>query len=158
MSLRHSDVGYQVDVVSPFLVLSGSHYIDENIMAISAFSQAVLKGFDDPETGCVSHDQVAFQSCRQAYFLKQQNQILQNQQQQSNEILRQENTGLKTQAAKIQSELDALKTQPTSTATTGSSVQPQMGVNGNGNVIVFSLLLIIAILATVIITKHFSKK
>jgi len=110
MSLRHSDVGYQVDVVSPFLVLSGSHYIDENIMAISAFSQAVLKGFDDPETGCVSHDQVAFQSCRQAYFLKQQNQILQNQQQQSNEILRQENTGLKTQAAKIQSELDALKT------------------------------------------------
>jgi len=38
------------------------------------------KKYEDPETGCSSIDEVAFQSCREAYFLKQQNQILQNQQ------------------------------------------------------------------------------
>lgn len=88
----------------------------------------------DPETGCFFRSD-QFELCRQAYFLKQQNKILQ---QQASEKMPQ--------------------TQPTTTATTVSSASPQVEINQNGNIIVFSLVLIIAILVTAMITRHLSKK
>jgi len=38
----------------------------------------------DPETGCKSFDPVALQSCRQAFFLKQQNELIRQQNELSN--------------------------------------------------------------------------
>jgi hypothetical protein len=38
------------------------------------------KQYDDPETGCHATDETALQSCREAYFLNQQNQIIQQEQ------------------------------------------------------------------------------
>ena len=49
----------------------------------------------DPETGCVgANSDTVFQLCRQNYFIKQQNQILQNQQPSPKP---EENTQLKTE-------------------------------------------------------------
>lgn len=101
---------------------------------------ANLKPQSDSETGCVSFDPLAFQACRQAYFLKQQNQILL--QQQASGKLKDENT--------------MTQVQPTTTAMVASSSYPQ--INESGNMIMFSLILIIVILVTVMVTRHFSKK
>jgi hypothetical protein len=106
------------------------------------------KEYQDTATGCKTTDEAAFQTCIQTYYQRQQNQ-------QPSSNLQQENTELKTQVQEIRSELDALKDQPT---TTTDSVPPQTGINEYGNVIVFALILIITILVTVILTKHFSKK
>ena len=48
---------------------------------MATFEAKTFQQQTDPETGCASYDEQAFQACREAYFLKQQNQILQSQQQ-----------------------------------------------------------------------------
>ena len=99
---------------------------------------------NDPETGCRSSDQTAFQSCRQAYFLKQQNQIL-YQQQQSNLKSQQENSELK-------SEIETLKSQQASqNQAPNNSTAPKLED--------FSILILIAVVVIAIIVwnKFYSK-
>jgi hypothetical protein len=89
----------------------------------------------DPETGCRSGNEVAFESCRQTYFLKQQNQILQSQQSKQN----------------TQPVIQAVINEAVATSTS-----PKIGINGNGNGNV-SLILIIVVLVVVIINKFLPK-
>ena len=74
---------------------------------------------EDSETGCKSYDAVAFESCKQAFYLKQQNQILQHQQ--TDTKLQQENTELKSQLQAMQKEIESLKSRQT------VQLQPQQG-------------------------------
>ena len=49
-----------------------------------------MKTYSDPETGCRSYDdQVAFEACRQSYFLKQQNETPKQQENNNNSELEQ---------------------------------------------------------------------
>ena len=80
----------------------------------------------DPETGCI-RGYNDYEQCRTTYFLKQQNEILQ-QQTQSN--LRQENTELKSQLDQMRKEIEALKTQQTVS---------QPAAQNNGNVLAASV-------------------
>jgi Skp family chaperone for outer membrane proteins len=102
------------------------------------------KEYQDTATGCKTTDEAALQTCIQTYYQRQQ----------PSGNLQQENSELKTQVQDIRSELDALKSQPTTTA---ENVPSQTGINEYGNVIVFASILI-TILVTVILTKHFTKK
>jgi len=103
------------------------------------------KQYQDAATGCKTTDEAALQTCIQTYYQRQQ----------PSGNLQQENSELKTQVQEIRSELDALKNQPT---TTTENLPSQMGINEYGNVIVFSIILIITILVTVLLTRHFTKK
>lgn len=122
----------------PFL-----HYGQPQVPAPMAKILQFQKQYTDAKTGCKTTDEAALQTCIQTYYQRQQNQ-------QPSVNLQSENTELKTQVEEIRTELETLKTQPTTT--------PQTGINENGNVIVFSLILIITILVTVILTKYFTKK
>lgn len=82
----------------------------------------------------------AFQLCRQNYFLKQQNQILQNQTARpETEESAQLKTGTQTQAEVI------LNPQQKETA----EINPM---------ILYALILVAVVIATVFITKHLTKK
>lgn len=50
----------------------------KNLAELSAYAKSRLHTYSDPETGCSSRDEIAFQSCRQAYFSRQQNYSIQN--------------------------------------------------------------------------------
>ncbi len=131
--------------------LLGCPFLRNGLLQVLAPMAKILqfqKQYQDTATGCKTTDEAALQTCIQTYYQRQQNQ-------QPSSNLQQENTELKTQVQEIRSELDALKIQPTTTAENAPS---QAGINEYGNVIVFALILIITILVTVILTKHFSKK
>ncbi|OGZ31563.1 MAG: hypothetical protein A3H02_02545 [Candidatus Niyogibacteria bacterium RIFCSPLOWO2_12_FULL_41_13] len=96
----------------------------------------------DLETGCRSSDPVAFQSCRQAYFLKQQNQILQ--QQQSSSKLYQENNELK-------SEIEALKSQQTNQDQVLNDSTMKVGTV---SILIFVAVVVIAALITIKTSKR----
>jgi len=140
MSLRHSDVGYQIDVVSPFLVGKPQMEIDmtNKTLTISEYAESILKTYEDPETGCSSRDEVAFQSCRQNYFLKQQNQILQNQQSNPKP---EESVQLKTETQTRVEEVNYVQ-------------KESIESNGISPTIPYLLILIVVVAATIIITKR----
>ena len=57
---------------------------DSHRNTMATFQAKMYQQQTDPETGCASYDERAFQACREVYFLKQQNEILKNQQSSSN--------------------------------------------------------------------------
>lgn len=71
------------------------------MMSIKGAPPIVTK--TDQETGCVSrsNDTVAYEMCRQVYFTKQQNSILQSQ----NSSTTQENANLKSQVLTMQHDI-----------------------------------------------------
>ncbi len=109
----------------------------------------------DPETGCLPYVQ-GYQECRQAYFLKQQNEILQQQQVNSNQ--QQENTELKAQIEAMRQEIKTLKSQ---------QIVQQQPAQTNSNLLATNIagvtlptLLIVAVIvlgAAILIWKKFQK-
>ena len=89
----------------------------------------------DPETGCVGMgSDVAFQLCRQNYFLKQQNQILQSQQ--SSQKLNGENIQLETVS---QSNTENFTT--------------NLGFVSTNPAVLYGIILFLVVIVTVVITK-----
>ena len=86
--MRHSDVGYQIDVVSPFLIWGT--YPSDTMATVRPQMYQQLK---DLETGCVAYGTVNLEQCKQTFYLKQQNEILKQQQANSNQ--QQENSIIK---------------------------------------------------------------
>jgi hypothetical protein len=117
---------------------------------------ALLPGFnkqyDDAETGCHTTNEAALQACRQAFFLKQQNLLIQKQQ--ASEKLKDENTTLQAELETVKSELNALKTQSTQTQT----YVPQRIIWDGSIVMIFVLILIVVVVATALITKVVIRK
>lgn len=74
----------------------------------------------DPETGCLPYVQ-GYQECRQAFFLKQQNEILREQQAQGQ--LQQENAELKSEIQVLRQEIETLKTSSAEQAAVPQSAQ-----------------------------------
>ncbi len=128
---------------------------------MSPLTERALRTIKDPETGCASYDVQAFQECRQAYFLKQQNQILQKNQQTVSNTL-DENAQLKIQMEGMRGELEMLKSQQvTQQAMTESDYKTQpasIGFFGSSFPWLYILFLVAAIVVTVFITKYLTKK
>jgi hypothetical protein len=95
----------------------------------------------DPETGCSTPlDKTAYELCRQTYYTKQQNQILQNQQSKitpTPEESTQPKTDTQTQVEKVYVQKEGIVVSPT---------------------ILYVSVLIVIVIATIFITKYFTKK
>ena len=96
--------------------------------------RTIRRVYSDPETGCHGSDQAAFESCRQTYFLKQQNQILKYQ-----------------QTKQVESSQTTI---PVVASSAPSQVETRRSENGT----TFLLILVIVILVSALITKHLSNK
>jgi len=105
------------------------------------FSRNQPHQYSDVETGCQTTNEAAFQACRQAYFLKQQNQLVQQQASSTAEM--------QSQTEQLQQELSVLKTNPPTPAgivLTGKSSAA------------FAVIFILAIVTTVFVTKRALRK
>jgi hypothetical protein len=112
----------------------------------------------DAETGCTMGDANAFQECRQAYFLKQQNQILKSQRVQTvapqKEVASPTTSDLENRLQTMESQLNALNTQQ---SVTGSS-QTQNADGMAVPILPFALILVFTIIVTAIITLYVGMK
>ena len=87
-----------------------------------------MKTYSDSETGCYSYDdQQAFESCKQAYYLKEQNEILSQQEnvpvlEQNNNIDQEDIELMKSQIETMQQEIE-LQQKEITTAKTQQDVQ-----------------------------------
>lgn len=102
----------------------------------------------DPETGCKHNS--SYEQCRQTYFLKQQNQILQQPSSNSQEKTHQ----LESEISEMKQELETLQTQQTDSDTQTTSDNFLDGYTA----LMFAGLIVISIVATAIITKLIIKK
>lgn len=119
-----------------------------------------LEGFrssrqTDTETGCSDSDPSAFQACRQAYFLKQQNQILKSQKTQTipseSKTQQQTNDELLTRLETMEKQISAITTQE---ALEGKTQSNEVGVS----LLPFIFVLIAAVLATAMFTFYMTKR
>ena len=108
------------------------------------------KEYDDVETGCHTTDEVALQSCRQTYFLKQQNQLTQKQASLKSNA---DNIELQAQLDAIKNELSTLKAQQPIESSTPSGI-----ILSGGLLVVLTLSFLVAIIVTVVITRRMIKK
>ena len=99
----------------------------------------------DPETGCV-HGYNNYEQCRTNYFLKQQNEILKNQQSDSN------NGNGNAKVMGTSTEAQAQGQTNNNLAAVGEATS---GFNFS---LAYLLILVAAIITTVVITKYFTKK
>lgn len=103
----------------------------------------------DKETGCVGYGE-EYQLCRQAFFTKQQNALLKNQQ---------SSTAPKENITAIQTQIDALKGELNKIQTQQTSVQTPQGIILDGNLIILTLFIfVVAIVTTIFITKRIYTK
>lgn len=103
----------------------------------------------DQETGCI-HGYTDYEQCRTNYFLKQQNQILQNQPPSSEK----ENDQLKTEIETLNQELEILETK---------QVAPESNNAQNNDFlesapVTYISILLVVVITTVFITRFFIKK
>ena len=111
----------------------------------------------DPETGCIAYGRENLEQCKQTYYLKQQNEILSQQQTVSNQ--QQENLELKAQVETMRQEIETLKSQQV-------VQQPPAQTNSNllaasiAGVTLPNLLIIIAVIvsAAILIWRKFKTK
>lgn len=98
-------------------------------------------GETDTETGCTNTlNKEAFELCRQNYYLKQQNQILQDKQSEvKNENIEEIGTTTQTQEA-------------------GNSATIGATVNGIRPSLLYALTIVATIIVTVVITKYLTKR
>src|SRR3989338_7241762 len=68
-----------------------------------------IRSYQDTETGCSASDKAALELCKQSFYLKQQNEILQ--QPKIDSKLQQENGELKVQLEQMRQEIETLKSQ-----------------------------------------------
>jgi hypothetical protein len=112
----------------------------------------------DKETGCVSTDAQALQACRQAYFLKQQNQILKSQKVQTvppqAEVTSPATSDLENRLQTMESQLNALNTQQSATGSPRSQNIDGMSIP----ILPFVLILVFTIIVTAVITLYVGRK
>lgn len=116
-----------------------------------------IRSFQDPETGCSASDKAAFELCKQSFYLKQQNEILQ--QPPTDSRLQQENVELKLQLEEIKQEIETLKSQ---------QVIPQPEARADNNLLAasisgatlptISLVFVLGISVAFLVGRKFFKK
>lgn len=74
---------------------------------MATFQAETYQKLKDPETGCVAYGTENLEQCKQTFYLKQQNEILREQQGQGQ--LQQENAELKSEIQVLRQEIETLK-------------------------------------------------
>ena len=133
------------------------------ILNVSFLNPEMRKTYSDSETGCNSYsDQQAFESCKQTYYLKKQNEILS--QQENTSVPEQDNTDqkdielMKVQIETMQQEIE-LQQKEITTAKTQQDVQiPQkdnifFAESQNALVLCLLIILIVGFTAGILFAK-----
>ena len=74
---------------------------------MATFPSKMYEKLQDPETGCAAYGFENLEQCKQTFYLKQQNEILREQQAQGQ--LQQENAALKSELQELRQEIETLK-------------------------------------------------
>lgn len=116
-----------------------------------------IRSYQDPETGCSASDKAAFEECKQSFYLKQQNEILV--QQQTDSRLQQENTELKTQLETMRQEIETLKTQQAVTQPAAQANSNLLAANVSSVALpTFLLIAVVLIGAAFLIGRKFMRR
>ncbi len=107
----------------------------------------------DPETGCVAYGTENFEQCKQTFYLKQQNEILREQQAQGQ--LQQENSELKSELQELRQEIEMLKASSTEQTAIPQSAQLAATLGGAPALYIVGTILAIAV-AIFLIAKKLS--
>jgi len=123
----------------------------------------VPKDAPDPETGCRScngdNARSDYEQCRQAFFLKQQNQILQSQKgtEQTSQNLNTENQNLQGSLDTQQKQIQTLTQQVDSQNQRINTLTNQLNTSNIINISLAVMLLLVLILGILIFVKNYGK-